>query len=94
MSSRYLTLNLGSYSLIQEYSSDSASTSVATTTQSTDVAVVTIARVRGCSVAGSAKYDVSRARRLRALPTYTTWPLPSRKRYTPGWVGMSPGAGR
>ncbi len=55
LSSRYFTLNLGSYSLIQEYSSWSASTSVPTTVQSTEAAVVSIVWVRGCSPAKSAK---------------------------------------
>ena len=55
LSSRYFTLKRGSYSLIQEYSSCSASTSVCTTVHSTLLAVVTIVRVRSCSPAGSAK---------------------------------------
>src|SRR4029450_2980551 len=42
LSSRYLTLNRGSNSLIQENSSCSASTSLLTVTQSTAAAVVTI----------------------------------------------------
>ncbi|MEY9811433.1 hypothetical protein RKD21_001690 [Streptomyces albogriseolus] len=41
--------------MIQEYSSCSASTSVETTVHSTDAAVVTIDRVRGCSPARSWK---------------------------------------
>ena len=69
MSSRYFTLKRGSNSLIQEYSSWSASTSVATTVHSTDAAVVTIVAVRGCRPAMSWKYDDSRGRRLLALPT-------------------------
>ena len=48
-------LNRGSYSLIQEYSSCSASTSVWTTVQSTLAAVATIERVRLSIEAGSAK---------------------------------------
>jgi hypothetical protein len=48
-------LNRGSNSLIQEYSSCSASTSLWTTVQSTLVAVLTIDRVRLISEAGSAK---------------------------------------
>jgi hypothetical protein len=55
LSSRYLTLNRGSNSLIQEYSSCSASTSLLTVTQSTADAVVTICCVRACSVHVSAK---------------------------------------
>ncbi len=69
MSSRYFTLNRGSYSLIQEYSSCSASTSVFTVVHSTPAAVNTMVWVRGCSPAGSAKYEFSRCRRLLALPT-------------------------
>ena len=69
MSSRYFTLKRGSYSLIQEYSSCSASTSVATTVHSTDAAVVTMVAVRWCRLAMSWKYDESRARRFLALPT-------------------------
>jgi hypothetical protein len=69
LSSRYLTLNRGSNSLIQEYSSCSASTSVATTVHSTLAAVVTIVWVRGCRADRSWKYDESRDRRLLALPT-------------------------
>jgi hypothetical protein len=48
LSSRYFTLNRGSNSLIQEYSSASASTSVPTTVHCTEDAVVTIVCVRGC----------------------------------------------
>ena len=59
----------GPNSLIQLYSSCSASTSVLTTVHSTLAAVVTICRVRGCRPATSAKYDVNRLRRLLALPT-------------------------
>ena len=69
MSSRYFTLNRGSYSLIQEYSSCSASTSVLTTVHSTLVAEVTMEAVRGCRLPRSWKYDVSRDRRFLALPT-------------------------
>ena len=49
LSSRYFTLNRGSNSLIHEYSSASASTSVPTTVHCTDAAVVTICWVRWCS---------------------------------------------
>src|SRR5689334_6192274 len=94
LSSRYLTLKRGSNSLIQEYSSCSASTSVLTTVHSTDAAVVTMVAVRGCRLAMSWKYDVSRERRFFAFPTYTTRPRASRNRYTPGEAGMDPGAGR
>ncbi len=69
LSSRYLTLKRGSYSLIQAYSSCRASTSVATTVHSTLEAVVTMESVRWWSDAGSAKYELSRCRRLLALPT-------------------------
>jgi hypothetical protein len=69
LSSRYFTLNRGSNSLIQEYSSWSASTSVATTVHSTLAAVVTIVAVRACRLLRSWKYDESRARRFFALPT-------------------------
>src|SRR4051794_20363948 len=69
LSSRYFTLKRGSYSLIQEYSSCSDSTSVPTTVHSTFAAVVTIACVRGCRLTRSWKYDDSRARRFFALPT-------------------------
>ncbi len=69
MSSRYFTLKRGSYSLIQEYSSWSASTSVLTTVHSTLAALVTIVAVRGCRLTMSWKYDVSRDRRFFALPT-------------------------
>ena len=69
MSSRYLTLNRGSNSLIQEYSSWSASTSVFTTVHSTDAAVVSIIWVRGCSAVKSAKYWFSRCRSDLAFPT-------------------------
>ena len=69
MSSRYLTLNRGSNSLIQEYSSWSASTSVLTTVQSTLAADRTMVWVRGCIPAKSAKYEFSRDRRFLALPT-------------------------
>ncbi len=69
LSSRYFTLNRGSNSLIQEYSSCSASTSLPTTVQSTFAAVFTIPWVRGCRFARSWKYDDSRARRFFALPT-------------------------
>ena len=62
-------LNRGSNSLIQLYSSCSASTSVFTTVHSTLPAVITIWRVRGARPEMSAKYDVSRLRRLLALPT-------------------------
>ncbi len=48
LSSRYLTLKRGSNSLIQEYSSASASTSVLTTVHSTELAVSTICWVRWC----------------------------------------------
>jgi len=80
LSSRYLTLNRGSNSLIQEYSSCSASTSVFTTVHSTLAALVTIVAVRGCRLTMSWKYDVRRARRFFALPTYTTRLCSSRKR--------------
>ena len=69
LSSRYLTLNRGSNSLIQVYSSWSASTSVSTTVHSTPAAEVTICWVRGCRPAMSWKYEFSRARRDLALPT-------------------------
>jgi hypothetical protein len=69
LSSRYFTLNRGSYSLIQEYSSCRASTSVPTTVHSTPAAVVTMVWVRGWRLARSAKYELSRWRRLLALPT-------------------------
>ena len=46
LSSRYFTLKRGSYSLIHEYSSCSASTSVWTTVHSTEPAVDTIVAVR------------------------------------------------
>ncbi len=69
MSSRYFTLKRGSNSLIQEYSSCSASTSVPTTVHSTEAALVTSCRVRGWSCRTSWKYDESRGRRLFALPT-------------------------
>ncbi|CPU67129.1 Uncharacterised protein [Mycobacteroides abscessus] len=55
LSSRYLTLNRGSNSLIHVYSSASASTSVPTTVHSTDAAVVTIVWVRWCRLATSWK---------------------------------------
>jgi hypothetical protein len=55
LSSRYFTLKRGSYSLIQAYSSCSASTSVPTTVHSTPAAVVTIVCVRGWRFARSAK---------------------------------------
>jgi hypothetical protein len=55
LSSRYLTLNRGSNSLIQEYSSWSASTSLFTTVHSTEAAVVTMERVRGWRFARSWK---------------------------------------
>jgi hypothetical protein len=55
--------------LIQVYSCWSASTSVPTVIQSTAAAVVTICWVRACSVHGSAKYELSRLRRLFAFPT-------------------------
>ena len=48
-------LNRGSNSLIQEYSSCNASTSVCTTVQSTFAAVATIDRVRLSRESGSAK---------------------------------------
>ncbi len=48
MSSRNLTLNRGSNSLIHVYSRVSASTSVPTTVHSTLAAVVTMRRVRSC----------------------------------------------
>ena len=48
-------LKRGSNSLIQEYSSCSASTSLCTTVQSTLAAVLTIDRVRLSKEAGSAK---------------------------------------
>jgi hypothetical protein len=73
-------LKRGSNSLIQLYSSWSASTSVLTTVHSTELAVVTICRVRGCRFCTSWKYEDSRLRRLFALPTYTTRPRSSRKR--------------
>jgi hypothetical protein len=69
LSSRYLTLNRGSNSLIQLYSSWSASTSVVTTVHSTLAPVRTIVAVRWCSAATSWKYDDSRWRRFLALPT-------------------------
>jgi hypothetical protein len=69
LSSRYFTLNRGSNSLIQEYSSCSASTSVLTTVHSTLAAVVTIVAVRWWRPPMSWKYDDSRARRFFALPT-------------------------
>jgi hypothetical protein len=62
-------LKRGSNSLIQEYSSCSASTSVPTTVQSTLAAVVSIAWVRGCSAMKSAKYWFSRCRSDFAFPT-------------------------
>jgi hypothetical protein len=55
--------------LIHVYSSWSASTSVSTTVQSTDAAVVTICWVRGCSPAMSWKYELRRERSDFALPT-------------------------
>ena len=69
LSSRYLTLKRGSNSLIQEYSSASASTSVLTTVQSTEDAVSTICWVRGCRPLMSWKYELSRGRSDLALPT-------------------------
>jgi hypothetical protein len=69
LSSRYFTLKRGSNSLIQEYSSCSASTSVFTVVHSTLAAVVTMVAVRGCRLPTSWKYDESRGRRLFALPT-------------------------
>ena len=55
LSSLNRTLNGGSNSLIQVNSSCSASTSLCTTVHSTDAAVVTIRRVRSCSVRSGAK---------------------------------------
>ncbi len=55
--------------MIHEYSSCNASTSVETTVHSTFAADITIAWVRGCSSAVSAKYEFNRERRLLALPT-------------------------
>jgi hypothetical protein len=55
LSSRYLTLNRGSNSLIHEYSRARASTSVPTTVHSTDAADVTIDCVLGWSAARSWK---------------------------------------
>ena len=69
LSSRYLTLNRGSYSLIHEYSSWSASTSVATTVHSTLAPVRTMVAVRGCRAWMSWKYEDSRGRSDLALPT-------------------------
>ena len=62
-------LKRGSNSLIQEYSSCSASTSVLTTVHSTLAPDATIAAVRWCRLPMSWKYDDSRARRFFALPT-------------------------
>jgi hypothetical protein len=62
-------LNRGSNSLIQVYSSCSASTSVSTTVQSTAAAEVTICWVRACRPAMSWKYEFRRARSDFALPT-------------------------
>ena len=69
LSSRYFTLKRGSNSLIQLYSSWSASTSVLTTVHSTADAEVTIVAVRAWRLPTSWKYDESRARRFFALPT-------------------------
>ncbi len=55
LSSRYFTLNRGSYCWIQVNSSARASTSVPTTVHSTDAAVVTIRCVRSCRCATSWK---------------------------------------
>lgn len=62
-------MNRGSNSLIQLYSSCSASTSVLTTVHSTLAAVITICLVRGARPERSAKYEFNRLRRLFALPT-------------------------
>jgi hypothetical protein len=62
-------LNRGSNSLIQEYSSCSASTSVLTTVHSTEAPVATMVAVRACRFETSWKYDDNRCRRLTALPT-------------------------
>src|ERR1035441_11088400 len=74
LSSGYLTLNLGSNSLIQEYSSCSASTSVPTTVHSTPAAVLSIIWVRGCRLAKSAKEEVRRCLRDFAFPTLRNRP--------------------
>src|SRR5699024_12304562 len=89
-----MTLNRGLYSLIHVHSSWRASTSVATTVNSTEFAVCTIVEVRGCSWAGVEKYELSRLRRFFAFPTYITRRSGSRNLLTPAEVGIDPVAGR
>jgi hypothetical protein len=69
LSSRYMTLNRGSNSLIHVYSSCRDSSSFCTTVHCTWAAVVTIRWVRGCRAEMSWKYELRRLRRFFALPT-------------------------
>ena len=75
MSSFSRMLNRGRCFLIRLYSRNSASTSLRTAIHSTESAVLTICAVRSDSPVE--KYDITRLRRLFALPTYSTRPSAS-----------------
>ncbi len=78
----------GRYCLMKLCSARSASASEATTTHSTDSTLATISACPGLlGTWALEKCDATRLRTDFALPTYTTRPLPSRNRYTPGWSG-------
>ena len=92
MSSRSRMLKRGRCSLINEYSSISAATSLSVTIHSRLSADCTIATVR---VARSReKYCAVRLRSDFAFPTYRTACAASRKRYTPGESGTEALGGR
>src|SRR3954470_17263036 len=88
LSSRSFTLKRGLCFFISSFSRRSASFSVGVMITSTSPSRSSRKGMKArASPVRSWKYWFTRARRLTALPTYTTSPALSFMRYTPGWVG-------
>src|SRR3954469_17623864 len=88
LSSRSFTLKRGLCFFMSSFSRRSASFSVGVMITSTSPSRSSRKGMKArASPVRSWKYWFTRARRLTALPTYTTSPALSFMRYTPGWVG-------
>src|SRR5258706_11752950 len=88
LSSRNNTLYRGASVLIRLFSSSRASASDRVTVVSIAATRVSMWAVRGAPA--RPKYDATRFFRSPALPTYSTTPLASSMRYTPGRCGSLP----
>src|SRR5580700_4987408 len=87
LSSRSMTLNFGLYCLMRLFSSASASRSFSTKIVSRSAISRANEPVFASTHRDSRKYERTRFRSERAFPTYTTLPIASLKRYTPGDSG-------